>query len=142
VKEALEAIEDGGYVEALARVGVLLARKGEPLPLARIAMRAEIARDYADLLPDLTLEQWRRVRGEQEVIVRHEPERALATLPKLLDQGDDRERFFAFIERLIGDRRIQGTDLTPAQSAMLARLREVLDVKGGPRLRLAAAKKA
>jgi pimeloyl-ACP methyl ester carboxylesterase len=142
VKEALESIEDGGYVEALARVGVLLARKGEPLPLAKVAMRAEIARDYADLLPDLTPEAWRRVRGEQEIIVRYEPERAVTTLPALLDKPEDRKRFFAFIERLLADRRMQTVDPTAAQEAMLARLRTVLDVKGGSRSRLAAVKKA
>jgi pimeloyl-ACP methyl ester carboxylesterase len=142
VKEALDAIAQGGYQEALARVGVLLARRGEPLPLARVAMRAEIARDYADLLPDLTPEEWRRVRGEQEIIVRYEPERALETLPELLDQPEDRERFFTVVERLLADRRMQAVEPTPEQQAMLARLREVLDVKGGARRRLAAVKKA
>ncbi len=34
-------------------------------------------------MPPLTLEQWRRIRGEQEIIVRYEPERALETLPQL-----------------------------------------------------------
>jgi pimeloyl-ACP methyl ester carboxylesterase len=142
VKEALDSITEGGYMEALARVGVLLARRGEPLPLSRVAMRADIARDYADLLPDLTPEQWRRVRGEQEIIVRYEPERALATLPELLDQPEDRDRFFTVIERLFADRRIQAVDATPEQEAMLARLRDVLDIKGGARRRLAAVKKA
>jgi hypothetical protein len=142
VKEALDAIGEGGYIEALARVGVLLARRGEPLPLARVAMRAEIARDYADLLPDLSPEDWRRVRGEQEIVVRYEPERALATLPQLLDQPADRERFVAFIERLCADPRLQMVNPTPAQEAMLKRLREVLDLKPGTRPRLAALKKA
>jgi len=126
VKAALDAIEEGGYVEALARAGVLLARRGEPIPLARVALRAEIARDYADLLPDLTPEHWRRVRGEQEIIVRYEPERAVATLPRLLDRAADRERFFALIDRLKDDPRMQVVDPTPQQQAMLARLRAVI----------------
>jgi hypothetical protein len=141
VKEALAAIGKGGYIEALARVGVLLARRGEPLPLERVALRAEIARDYQDLVPDLEPDQWRRIRGEQEIIVRHEPERALATLPDLLANPDDRERFIAFIERLFADRRMQAVDPTPEQQAMLARLRAVLDLHE-PRRRLAAVKKA
>jgi pimeloyl-ACP methyl ester carboxylesterase len=140
VKEALASIEEGGYIEALARVGVLLARRGEPLPLERVAMRAEIARDYRDLVPDLAPDQWRRIRGEQEIIVRYEPARAVATLPDLLADPDDRERFIAFIERLFADRRMQAVDPTPEQQAMLARLRTVLDLQQ-PR-RLAAVKQA
>ena len=101
-------------------------RRGEPIPLARIALRAELARDYADLLPDLTPEHWRRIRGEQEIIVRYEPERAIATLPRLLNRAEDRKRFFALIERLKEDPRMQVVDPTPQQQAMLSRLRAVL----------------
>jgi pimeloyl-ACP methyl ester carboxylesterase len=137
VKEALASIEEGGYAEALARVGVLLARKGEPLPLSRVALRAEIGRDYADLFPGMTPDQWRRIRGEQEIIVRYEPEQALLTLPKLLDQGNDRERFLAVVERLTNDPRIQAIELSAEQNAMLARLYGVLEVPG-TRPRLAA----
>ena len=38
--------------------------------------------DYRELLPAMPPDQWRRVRGEQEIIVRYEPEQALATLPE------------------------------------------------------------
>ena len=39
VKEALASIDEGGFPEALARVGALLARRGAPLPLARLALK-------------------------------------------------------------------------------------------------------
>ncbi len=52
VQEALAAIEEGGYPEALARVGALLARQGAPLPLARLVMKQELIREYRGLLPD------------------------------------------------------------------------------------------
>ena len=84
VQEALASIAEGGYAEALARVACLLARKGEPLLLSRLQMRQELRTEYKELLPAMPPDQWRRVRGEQEIIVRYEPEEALATLPELL----------------------------------------------------------
>ena len=81
VREALASIEEGGFAEALARVGSLLARRGAPLPLARLALKRELAAEYRDLLPDWTPDEWRRIRGEQDIIVRYEPEKAIATLP-------------------------------------------------------------
>ena len=87
VKEALASIEEGGFAEALARVGALLARRGAPLPLARLALKQELTVEYRDLLPNVTPDQWRRIRGEQDIIVRYEPEKAIAALPKLLSQA-------------------------------------------------------
>ena len=55
----------------------LLARKGEPLPLSRLQLKQELMAEYEDLLPGMPPDQWRRIRGEQEIIVRYEPERAI-----------------------------------------------------------------
>ena len=55
-------------------------------------MKQQLIKEYGDLLPTMTPDEWRRVRGEQEIIVRYEPERALATLPELLKAPGDRER--------------------------------------------------
>ncbi|TMH28942.1 MAG: DUF3141 domain-containing protein [Betaproteobacteria bacterium] len=95
VKDALASIDKGSYPEAVTRVGSLLARRGEPLPLARIALKKELLNEYADLLPKLSADEWRRVRGEQDIIVRYEPEKALATLPVLLEDPEDRTRLIA-----------------------------------------------
>src|SRR5262249_29377051 len=43
VREVLASIEKGGYPEGVARISFLLARKGEPLPLTRLALRKELA---------------------------------------------------------------------------------------------------
>jgi hypothetical protein len=90
VKEALASIAEGGYDEAFARVGFLIARKGD-LPLSRLTMRQEMQKDYADFVPKVAMDQWRRIRGEQEIIARYEPERAIETLPKLLSDPAERE---------------------------------------------------
>src|SRR4051794_11661758 len=92
VQDALASIAEGGYTEALARVAFLLSRKGEPLPLSRLSMRQEVLQDYAEFLPTLMIDQWRRIRGEQEIIAHYEPERAIEALPQLLADQADRER--------------------------------------------------
>ena len=84
VKNALASIDKGGYAEALARVGFLMAHEDEPLPLSRLELAHELLDDYRELLPDLPLDQVRRIAGEQEIIARYEPERAVETLPLLL----------------------------------------------------------
>ena len=129
VKEALAAIEEGGYAEALARVGALLARRGAPLPLERVALRQELIDEYRDLLPDLEPHEWRRVRGEQDLIVRYEPERAMATLPILLRDPADREKLITLARRLLADERLQRAKPSSEQIAMLTNIGETLHVE-------------
>jgi pimeloyl-ACP methyl ester carboxylesterase len=126
VKEALAAMEQGGYAEAMARLGALLARKGEPLPLERLQLRHELIEDYREMLPAVQPDEWRRIRGEQDIIVRYEPERALETLPALVTDAGDRDRLVALYQRLLADPRFQGLQPTEEQKAMLGRAREVL----------------
>jgi hypothetical protein len=129
VKEALASIAEGGYAEALARVGALLARRGAPLPLARLALKHELTAEYRDLLPDFVPDEWRRIRGEQDIIVRYEPEKAVATLPKLLAKPGDRERLVTLVRRLLADDRMRRFEPTSEQLAMMANIGETLDVK-------------
>ena len=136
VQEALASIAQGGYAEATARAACLLARKGEPLPLERLELRKELMVDYKNLLPPMTLDAARRVRGEQELIVRFEPEQAIATLPRLLPEKSDRERFLNLLERLLADQRVQKVKPLPEQVAMLERIRTTVG-GGGPRRRAA-----
>ena len=122
VKDALASIGEGGYPEALARVACLLARKGEPLLLSRLEMKRELAADYRALLPAMPPDQWRRVRGEQEIIVRYEPDRALATLPGLLADPADRERLVTLVRRLLADERVQRAKPSAEQMAIVERI--------------------
>ena len=128
VKEALASIAEGGYAEALARVGALLARRGAPLPLARLALKKELAGEYRDLLPDLKPDQWRRVRGEQDIIVRYEPDQAVATLPILLRDPADREKLITLVRRLLADERVQRVGPSSEQLSMIENLGATLHV--------------
>ena len=80
--EALASIDEGGYAEALARVGVPARReRGEPLPLSRLELQQELADEYAELLPQIAPD---RVAPHPRRAGNHRPLRAraaLATLP-------------------------------------------------------------
>ena len=142
VKEALESIAEGGYPEALARVACLLARKGEPMLLSRLQMKQELIGEYRELLPAMPPDQWRRVRGEQEIIVRLEPERAFATLPQLLADPGDRERLVTLVRRLLADERIRSTQPSTEQLAMVEQIGQALEVVPSASGRSTAAKKS
>ena len=126
IDQALAHIDQGGYAAAVARIGYLLAQHGEALPLERLALRAEMSKDYAELLPTVEPAEWRRLRGEQDVIARHAPEQALATLPKLLSAKSDRVRLLRLVDRLMDDPRIEGFRPTAEQRAMVELLRSKL----------------
>jgi len=142
VQEALASIAEGGYAEALARVACLLARKGEPLLLSRLQMRQELKADYHALLPSIPPDQWRRIRGEQEIIVRYEPEQALATLPKLLARRGDRDKLVTLVRRLLADDRVQRTKPSTEQLAMVEHIGETLAVDAGAPRRSAVRRKS
>jgi hypothetical protein len=136
VKEALASIDEGGYAEAVARVAFLVARKGEPLPLSRLQLKQELIADYSDLLPAISMEHARRIRGEQEIIVRYEPDKAVETLPALLAEHADRERLLALLDRLLADERVQRVKPSAEQLAMVERIRAVLGSGGARRPRV------
>jgi hypothetical protein len=142
VKDALAAIADGGFPEALTRTASLLAHNNVPFPLERIALKRELVDEYRDLLPELPPDQWRHIRGEQDIIVRYAPEQALATLPRLLADPADRERLLTLVERLLTDRRLAAVEPTPEQRTVLARVADVLEVPRTRRLRIVRTRKA
>ncbi|KWR90616.1 DUF3141 domain-containing protein [Cupriavidus sp. IDO] len=132
VQRALAAVSEGGYVEALARVAFLLTRSGEPLPLSRLELRKELVSDYAEYLPTLAPDAWRRIRGLQEIIVQRAPDQSIRTLPALLHDPADRERLLTLLDKLSTDEHLLGSQRTPEQAAMLARIRAALAGKPEP----------
>ena len=142
VKDALDAIGEGGFPEALTRAASLLARKGAPFPLERVVLKRDLVEDYRDLLPDLAPDRWRRIRGAQDIIAHYAPEQAVATLPQLLTDPADRERLLSLLERLLTDARLSSVKPSAEQRAMLARLAAVLEVPATRRRHIARTRKA
>ena len=130
VQKALASVDKGGYAEAVARVAVLLAYKNEPLPLSRLQLAHEMIEEYRELLPELAPDEARRIEGEQEIIARYEPDKAVATLPALLARQKDRERLLSLLENVLADKRVQRIQPSAEQEAMLVRIRRVLGSTG------------
>ena len=121
-------VSKGGYAEALSRAGYLMSAKGKPLPLAQFELKKKLIAKWGHLLPKLAPDQIRVIRGNQEVICRHEPERALRTLPLLLSDSTDRENFLTLLDAFVED--YSATfGLTEEQSATLQRIRELLSAE-------------
>jgi pimeloyl-ACP methyl ester carboxylesterase len=126
VKQALDAIGTGGYPEAVALVGALLAKRAGPIHLTWLewidrAIRAD------KTLSELPPEQVLRIRAEQAVVAELEPERGLRSLPMLLAKAEDRRRVLVLLNQAEAEK-----ELTDEQKAMLDRIRVVLDA--GPAL--------
>ena len=126
VKDALASITHGGFAEAFARIWHLMSPKGEPVSLADLTLGQHMLADYGGDLPALSMPQWRRIGGEQEIIARFEPEQALLTLPVLLAERAERDKLLALLDKIMADERIRNMRHTEAQAAMLARIRSVL----------------
>ncbi|MDX1375830.1 MAG: hypothetical protein R3357_09730 [Burkholderiales bacterium] len=86
--------------------------------------------DYKAYLPPLELGEWRRLLGEQEIVVAYEPDAAIATLPALLPRREERERLLTLLDRLENDARVLRDGVTPEQQAMLERVRHALGRPG------------
>ena len=142
VQSALAAIEEGGYAEAVARVAYLLLRKGEPLMLSWLERKEAFVAEHADLMPAVTREEWRRIRGEQEIIARYAPDKAIATLPKLLADPDDRERMRALLDLLGAEAQRMKREPTAEQVAMFTELGRTIEAKPARARKAAAARKA
>jgi hypothetical protein len=124
VREALMNIDKGGYHAAIARTAVLVKREGIPIPLSRIELKDAFIERNADLLPDMPWNEWRLIRGRQDLIVKFEPERALEAMATLLSDEGDRTRYLTLLGRLTSDPDFPG--LEKEQTEMLGRILKVL----------------
>jgi pimeloyl-ACP methyl ester carboxylesterase len=129
VKEALAAIEKGGYAEAVARIGALVGRFAGAIPLYRLEMAEELVKTDK-VLSKLSEDEMRRLRSEAGVMALLEPERTLRALPLLLSKKEDRERVLSILEM---GRSLDG--VTKEQLDMVDRIVDVIKApapKGKP----------
>jgi len=131
-QEVMASFEKGGYSEGVARVFSLLARHGEPFPLAQLHLKRELVTKFAELLPKTTFEQQRRIRGMQDLIVNVDRQRALAALPKLPQEPADRKRLLTLLERVMAHEGMRQLNIVPEQLEMLRRIRQVLSGAAQP----------
>ena len=132
VKEALSAIDQGGYPEAVARIGALVGRYAGPIPLGRLEMADEFVRSDK-VLSKLSEDQIRSLRSDAGVMSLLEPERTLAALPSLLTEEEDRERVLSILKWGLSQEGI-----TPDQRSMITAIVDRLDkpvARGGKRKR-------
>ena len=95
------------------------------MPLKRVELVEELLQECVDLLPAGTLER-RLDFGKQEIICRHEPEKAIETLPILLSDPTDRDRFLTLMAKLLADQRVKNS-ITPEQAQMAKRIRGICE---------------
>jgi pimeloyl-ACP methyl ester carboxylesterase len=120
VRKALESLDRGGFLEAVARVGALMASQRGEFPLSRLELASELQATDA-VLSNLTEDEARRIRAEQSTLVALEPERALEALPMLLADPKDREHLIDLVERAVAV-----VEPNADQRSMLDRIRRVL----------------
>jgi len=120
VRKSLEAMDHGGFLEAIARIGALMASQRGEFPLSRLEQAGELKQSDA-VLSKLTVDEAMRIRAEQSTLVDLEPERALETLARLLTNPRDREHAIDLMERAV-----TMVELNADQAAMLDRIRRVL----------------
>ncbi len=125
-QEAIASMATGGYPEAVALVFALLVRHDVPFPLFQLHLKRELVAKYADLLPKTSFDQQRRIRGQQDLIVRQDRQGALKTLPQLLTNPADRKRLRELLMRIKNDKAMGQLKLIPEQLRMLRQIEAAL----------------
>jgi pimeloyl-ACP methyl ester carboxylesterase len=126
VQHALAHIEEGERADAIVRIALLLIRRGPEKQRRLSAMkrtRELVGKDIG--LVDMPGDIVREIIRDQSYIVDFEPERALATLPKILTSPEDRRFTLELLHRL--DENIEAN---PQQTALLADIRRLLTDDG------------
>ena len=123
VVSALRHMAQGGFIEAVIRMLVLLAESRGNVRQDRLDRSAHLLTE-SEPFRSLGTEERKRIIDEQTLLVQFEPEQAIETLPRLLKTKEDRElavRVVQYIPGLI-------SEMTPQTLNMLQRFCRVLGV--------------
>lgn len=103
VQQALARIEEGGEAEGTVRMLELLSLARGYVRRSRLERATQL---FADEQPFAAMSTDARARliHEQSLIVQFEPEKAIASLPRLLDRPDERSKALEFVMRVAGPR--------------------------------------
>ncbi|MGD2012027.1 MAG: DUF3141 domain-containing protein [Desulfobacterales bacterium] len=126
VQDALDRIEQGGLPEGVIRMLILLAQSRKEVRRSRLERSNRMlmsTEPFASMMP----KHRTRLIHRESLIVGFEPEEAIATLPKLLKDEEDRRRALALCWDIAGPRE----EMSPESQAMMGRLSAALD-QGAP----------
>ncbi|MBL6457936.1 DUF3141 domain-containing protein [Belnapia sp. T6] len=121
VREALGRMQEGGYAAAVIRMMILLARARGGVRRSRLARSNALLTTELPFAAMTPAERQAMIR-QQTVIAGMAPAEALASLPALLPEPEERVRALAAVESVAGPEE----ELGEAAQAMLAQLRNVL----------------
>jgi pimeloyl-ACP methyl ester carboxylesterase len=128
IEDALSKLHSGGYCAAVSRIALMLQDKDVPISLEELKLKKDLLKTYKSLLPDVSEQERRKIRGIQEVILANAPENALNSLAMLLDNPKDKNKFLSLLDMLESDRRLKQFPLSVTQQETIKSIRQQLIV--------------